>query len=323
VLGRLNPDYFLGGELQLDRQRAYAAVARLAERLGVGLEESAQAVVEVATENMANAIRLLCADRGLDYRRFDLEAFGGAGPLHAALLARRVGLGRVIVPPSPGLTSAFGAQAADLRVDRRMTRLLRSDDATGGELREAVELVAEETLSELRAEGSVRDPILLVTVSSRYRGQNFELEVTVPVGGLDDDLAVQMTERFHEEHERVYGYRLDGAVVEFVHLTATAIDRRTPLPPRRLDPGDLPDPVEVRPVYYKDERWVDTPIYRREALPGGAMVDGPAIIEEPDSTTLVLAGQTARVHETASLVLTEREPAPLAGSRSEGSLVGA
>src|SRR5439155_6058200 len=108
VLGRLNPAYFLGGELPLDAERARTAVVPIADRLGVSVEEGAQAIVEVATENMANAIRLLATNRGLDYRRFELMAFGGAGPLHAALLARRVGLAGIVVPPNPGLTSAFG-----------------------------------------------------------------------------------------------------------------------------------------------------------------------------------------------------------------------
>src|SRR5262249_59300363 len=109
VLGRLNSEYFLGGEFRLDPALARSAVEAGGVRLDTELEAAAQAIVEVACENMAGAIRLLCAERGLDYRGFDLMSFGGAGPLHAAVLARRIGLRRVIVPPSPGLASAFGA----------------------------------------------------------------------------------------------------------------------------------------------------------------------------------------------------------------------
>src|SRR5262249_5502797 len=155
-------------------------------RLGVSVEESAQAIVEVATENMANAIRLLATNRGLDYRRFELMAFGGAGPLHAALLARRVGLAGTIVPPSPGLTSAFGTPAADLRVDRRMTRVSRSDQASHAELREGLERIGREALDELGAESEVREPVLILTVSCRYLGQNYEQDV--PVTLKTDDL---------------------------------------------------------------------------------------------------------------------------------------
>jgi N-methylhydantoinase A len=299
VLGRLNPAFFLGGALPLHADRARAAVARIAERLGADLETAAQAILDVACENMANAIRLLCADRGLDYRRFDLMAFGGAGPLHGGLVARRIGLPRVLVPPSPGLTSAYGAQAADLRVDRRLTRVLRSDIAADADLREAVERIATEALDALRAEGDVNDPTLLVTISSRYLGQNFEQDVAVPLGSQGDMVTV-MVERFHEQHRRVYGYRLDGAVVEFVHLTATAIEPRAQIAPPPLAPGGA-DPVESRPVFFRDLGWTVTPIYRRVSFGAGATIEGPAIVEEVDSTTVVLERQVVRVHESGSL----------------------
>ena len=147
---------------------------------------------------MANAIRLLCADRGLDYRRFDLIAFGGAGPLHAAALARRVGLERVLVPPSPGVASAFGALAADLRVDRRLTRVLRSDTATDAELRGAVSRIATEALDELRAEGG--DPPTrrswsrrAAATSARTSSRRSPCRSTP----ADDLVAGRCVERFH------------------------------------------------------------------------------------------------------------------------------
>ncbi len=179
VLGRLNPDYFLGGELPLDTERARVAVAQIAEGLGCDVEQAAHSIIEVACDNMANAIRLLCADRGLDYRRFELMAFGGAGPLHASLLARRVGVRGVIVPPNPGLTSAFGAQAAELRVDRRVTRLLRSDRVGQAELSSVITAVTEQAQAELMEEGAT-DPVVVITVSCRYLGQNFEQDVVAP-----------------------------------------------------------------------------------------------------------------------------------------------
>ncbi len=304
VLGRLNPDYFLGGELPLDPDRAGAAVQLVADRLEVGLEQSAQAIVEVASENMANAIRLLCADRGLDYRRFALEAFGGAGPLHAAELARRVGLARLIVPPSPGLTSAFGAQAANLRVDRRTTRLHRSDITTDAELRRALEQLADDTVDELRREGASEPPTLVVTASCRYLGQNYEQDVAAPLDA-EGDLVELLAERFGEQHRQAYGYRLDGTVVEFVYLSATALQRRVPSPQPSIEAGTAPDPLDVRPVYFKGTGWTETPIYRRDDLPATATIDGPAIIEEIDSTTLVLADQLTAVHESGCLIIGE------------------
>ncbi|MFQ5426261.1 MAG: hydantoinase/oxoprolinase family protein, partial [Gaiellales bacterium] len=272
--------------------------------------------VEVASENMANAIRLLCADRGLDYRRFDLEAFGGAGPLHAAELARRVGLGRLVVPPNPGLTSAFGAQAADLRVDRRLTRLLRSDLAAPAVLREAAGRLAQEAVEELRHEGASGEPTLVVSASCRYLGQNYEQEVPVPLD-IEGDLVELMVERFGEQHRQAYGYRLDGTVVELVHLSATAVEHR-PSPTRRpLEAGQTPDPVDARPVYLKGCGRLETAIYRRLDLPATSTIRGPAIIEELDSTTLVLPDQLARVHASGCLIITEISGAELAAPRAE------
>jgi N-methylhydantoinase A len=304
VLGRLNPGYFLGGEFLLDAELARAAIEPIAARLDAELEAAAQAIVEVACENMAGAIRLLCADRGLDYRGFDLMAFGGAGPLHAALVARRVGLRGVIVPPSPGLASAFGAQAAVRRVDRRLTRVFRSDLTTDRELRSAVEQIGREALDELLGEGSAGELDLMVSVSSRYLGQNFEQDVAVPLdtGG---DLVQVLVERFHERHRQVYGYNLEGAVVEFVHLNAVALEDRVALRPAFRAEVSTTDPVDLRPVYFKETGWVETPIYRRASLACGTALEGPAVLEEVDSTTLVLAGQVARVDPTGSLLIEE------------------
>ena len=303
VLGRLNPDYFLGGEISLDPESARSAVAMIADRLGVLVEHAAQAIVEVATENMANAIRLLATDRGLDYRRFELMAFGGAGPLHAALLARRVGLPRVIIPPNPGLASAFGTLAADLRVDRRITRVLRSDRAVDADLRVGLEQIASEALEGLRAEGEVRDPELALTVSCRYLGQNYEQDVDVSLDA--GDLVRFTVERFHEAHERSYGYRIPEAVVEFVYFTVVAIQRREPPASRTIADLGQAEPVASRPVYFKELGWVETSIYRREQLGRGAEVRGPAIIEEIDSTTVILDGQLARTHPSGSLLISD------------------
>jgi N-methylhydantoinase A len=310
VLGRLDPRYFLGGEMPLDADRARDAVGRVAERLGRALEEGAQAVLDVATENMANAIRLLATNRGLDYRRFELMTFGGAGPLHAALLARRVGLAGVIVPPSPGLTSAFGTLAADLRVDRRITRVSRSDRTVDGDLRSGLDQIAREALDELGQEGELADPSLLLTVSCRYLGQNYEQDVVVTLE--TDDLVQLVVERFHEAHERAYGYSIADAVVEFVYLSAVAIQHRDP--PASLELPELaePTPASSRPVYLKDLGWVECPIYRREELGRDVVLPGPLIVEEVDSTTLVFDGQVMRTHPTGSLLIGESRDDPSA-----------
>jgi N-methylhydantoinase A len=318
VLGRLDPGYFLGGEIPLDARRARAAVSAIADRLTVSVEEGAQAIVEVAIENMANAIRLLATNRGLDYRRFELMAFGGAGPLHAAQLARRVGLAGVVVPTNPGLTSAFGTLAADLRVDRRITRVSRSDRTVDADIRTGLEQIAREALDELALEGELSDPTVLLSVSCRYLGQNYEQDVAVTLD--TGDLVALVVERFHEAHERAYGYRIDGGIVEFVYLSVVAIQHRPPPSALVLSELPEPEPVSSRPVFFKDDGWVDCPIYRRPALGREVALHGPLIVEEVDSTTLVLSGQGVRTHRSGSLIVTEEPDAGGTALASAASL---
>jgi N-methylhydantoinase A len=282
------------------------------------VEDAADSIIDVACNNMTNAIRLLCAERGLDYRALRLMAFGGAGPLHAAFLARNLAVADVVIPPNPGLVSAFGALAADLRVDRRLTRTGRSDVTVDGDLRQGVGQVAEEALAELRSEGARGEPTLLVSVSCRYLGQNFEQEVPVPVD-MPEALVEELVERFHGVHERMYGYRLSGAVVEFIHVNATALEvRDVPSSPVPMG-AEAASAIDVRRVYFKRPGWLETPVYRRPSLAPAQVVAGPAIIEELDSTTLVLAGQELRVDASGSLLVST----PQAASEVAAAMGGA
>lgn len=317
VLGRLNPAYFLGGELPLDADRAGAAVSSLCEPLGMDPEETAQAIIELAVENMAGAIRLLCADRGVDYRSLDLMAFGGAGPLHAPLIARRLGLRRLVIPPDPGLGSALGALVADLRVDRRVTRSFRSDEAVGAELRAALEQLSTETLTTLHEEGTAVAPIVLLSAACRYVGQNYEHDVAIALDS-GTDLMRLLADRFHAQHEATYGYRLEDAIVEVVHLGATALDS-TSAPKLSSSAGEPTErPPHWRPVYFKDDGWTETEILRRDSLPVGVVLQGPLVIEQPDSTILVLPDQQAVTHQTGALII----ESPVAGQHLTGSARG-
>jgi N-methylhydantoinase A len=317
VLGRLNPAYFLGGELPLDADRAAAAVASLCAPLAMDTDETAQAIVELAVENMAGAIRLLCADRGIDYRGLDLMAFGGAGPLHAALIARRLGLRRLVIPPDPGLASALGALVADLRVDRRVTRSFRSDEPAGEELRAALEQLSDQALRSLREEGQPLAPLVLLSAACRYVGQNYEHDVAIALDGESDPMLL-LAERFHAQHEATYGYRLEDATVEVVHLGATALDSAA-APKLQPSAGEAVErPPQWRPVYFKGDGWSETEIVRRDSLPVGVVVQGPLVIEQPDSTILVLPDQQAVADGTGALII----ELPAAEQQSAGSVRG-
>jgi N-methylhydantoinase A len=319
VVGRLDADYFLGGEIALDESRARRALQPLAERLGLDLADAADAVITVAIENMAGAVRLVTVDRGLDYRRFDLVAFGGAGPLHAAELVRRLGMRRVIVPPAPGLVSAFGAVIADERVDRRVTLVRRLDRAEAKDVPAELARLAKQVGEELAAHGrhvaNGREMTVSTSVACRYLGQNYEQEIRMYHGHVDKsfELAVaiapdapgfveQLTARFHEQHRRAYGYDLPDQPIQAIYVGATA-----------LVPGH---PVSVRPyerrageaqrrrrVLVAPGTWREAQICRRSDLETGTRLDGPLIVEEPDSTTYVPEDFGLEVHDSGCLVL--------------------
>jgi len=303
ALGRLNPDYFLGGAMKLDGERAVAALSRLADRMRLSVEALALAAVRTADENMANAIRLIAVERGLDVRDFALIAAGGAGPLHARAVAERLGMPTVIVPPYPGLCSAFGCAITEARIDRVQTFHARSDTVDVPGVAAAVRRLERRAVDDLRRSVTAEDPDVRRSADMRYLGQNYELETALPEGDLEPRW-LDLLEAFEAEHERQYGFRLPGEPVELVNLRVTAL--RPEAPPRLAAPdGDgAPEPVEVRRVWFDTDGAVDCPVYRRETLPADTTIDGPAIVEEVDSTTLVFPGDLLRVHERGALLLT-------------------
>ena len=295
VLGRLNVDNFLGGEMKLDAQRAHETVAGFGTRLDMDAEQAAQAIIEVANENIAEAMRQLTVRRGLDPRRFSIVAFGGAGPLAASAIATAVGARRVIVPPHPGLSSAFGALLADMRVDKTWTHILRSDALDAASVDQRLRELVEETTSELRQEGFEGTPQVRRSANMRYLGQNYEEEVPIPMGHIDAAALEAVLEAFHANHERAYGYRIADETIEFVrfNVTVTGTARKPQLP--TLPAGDPAMPHEYRKVSFEAEGFVDCPIYRREDLAPTQRVAGPAVVEELDSTTLIHPGQTLTI----------------------------
>jgi N-methylhydantoinase A len=328
LIGRLDAAYFLGGEIALDVGAARAAIEPLAAQLGLTPDDAADAIISVSIENMAGAIRLVTVDRGFDYRDFDLVAFGGAGPLHAAEIARRMGMRRVIVPPSPGLVSAFGAVIADERVDRRATVVRRLDrpEATdvARELGSLAEGVARELSAQRRDDGAVMT--ILTHVACRYLGQNYEQEVRMYHGHVDrtfelavaiapdaPDFVARLARAFHQSHREAYGYDLPDQPIQSVYLGATAL---VPSPPVAVHPyGDgagTGGRGVVRRVLAAPGVWVDARVIRRAALGIGERIEGPAIIEEPDSTTYVPPDFHAEVHPTWCLIV---EPAARAAER--------
>jgi len=286
VLGRLNPDFFLGGAMKLDLAAARATMAQLGKTLSLSPEAAALAILRTLDENMANAIRLIAVERGLDPREFALIAFGGAGPLHARAVAERLGITQVIVPPHPGLCSAFGAAIAEARVDRVQTFFTDSTRVNLAALAEALERLRDGALADLRRSVDVPHPEILSSADLRYSGQNYELEVPLPAGPLDAAVWDRLMADFAEAHSRQYGFALPGEPVELINIRVTALK---PEPARDFVDlnRDGGRPLKRRPVWFHPEQPTNCAIHHRAELDLAASLAGPAVIEETDSTTLL------------------------------------
>lgn len=308
VLGVLNRTHLLGGTMEIDADRSFAAVDRLAARLGMSREATAQGIVDVVVANTARAIRVISVQRGHDPRDYALVAFGGAGPLHSARLAHELGMHTTLVPQKPGALSALGMLMTDLRSDTSRTRILPADGARVAEF--------EAVLAELRAgadewfahEGvSSPDRKLHAVIDMRYVGQNYELPVPVPVT-LDEVSLKTARDAFDELHEQRYGYAIAGEPVEAVTFRLEATGRTPVLEFDRTEPGGT-DPSEAR--IGTRSLWVpelghhvDAPVYARDLLRPGHEFSGPAMVEQYDTTILVLSGEHVRVDPTATLITT-------------------
>jgi N-methylhydantoinase A len=271
--------------------------ARLADRVGLSLEACAAGVLEIAAWNQANAIRQVTVKRGLDVRDFDLCAFGGSGPLTACRLIDILGLRTVFVPRDPGNLSAFGLLATDLRSDHVQTLVRRHDQLDAAEL--AREFARLEALALDDVEG--HEGFVVRSADLRYFGQAFEIHVPAPDGEVDERFVAEVEARFHDAHERSYGYcyRDDPThALEWVNLRVTGVGamQRPELRPVRAA-GDAH--AGVRPVYFDGRH--DTPVYRRDRLSGE--ITGPAVIQEFGSTLPIHPGFSARVDDFGNVVV--------------------
>jgi len=304
VLGRLNPDYFLGGAIRLDVERATHAIRRRCEaRLGMGVVEAANGIVEIANAAMVNALHLVSVQRGYDPRDFLLVTFGGAGPLHANALAAELAIPETLVPVSPGIFSAQGLLVTDLKRELTLALMEKLERTSAQRVHRAFAELERQGAAELQAEGVAPAEIAFQRkVDARYVGQSYEL--TIPFGECLEDVA----RRFHEEHDRAYGYSAPEEPVELVNLRLVTVGQIEKPRPRRLpEPApsaQRPEPKAARQVYFPDAGgFLECPIYERSRLAARALVEGPAVIEEYDSTTLVHRGFCVTVDAYGNLRL--------------------
>ncbi|SFS76623.1 hydantoinase/oxoprolinase family protein [Halostagnicola kamekurae] len=298
VLGYIGPETALGGEFTLDVEAAHDALERLADEAGLeSALEAARGVYRVANATMTRTIRSVTVERGHDPRSFALVAFGGAGPMHAAALAESLEVDRVVVPRPGGVLSAFGLLAADESYDAVRTVGVDLETADTDRL----ENVYDGLVSDVRAEASDPDAARIErTADCRYAGQSFELSVSV--GERFDPAAV--AERFHDAHEQAYGYAMDETI-EVVNLRATAtVDGPDPLV--RHD-GDGEARIGTRDAHFPGHGTRETGVYERDSLEPGAPIEGPAVLEQAESTTVVPPAWSGEILEDGTLVMTRAE----------------
>ena len=310
VLGRLNPSFFLGGEIELDVNAARRAIQeKCADPLNLDVVEAAHGIVEIANAAMVNALRLVSVQRGYDPRDFVLTAFGGAGPVHANRLAEEIDVPTTIIPRSPGTTSAMGLLVTDLKHDYSTTLIQHVDQLDTAAVEETYrELEAQGGASLEREEVRPEDISFLRQVDMRYVGQSYELTVPLPAERLDAPKIDRVLEQFHIEHDRAYGYSAPEEPVEFVNLRLTAIGKIAKPRLRELESNNTDTAAAqkaTRSVYFAESNgYIECPIYDRYLLGPSCVLTGPAIVEEIDSTTVIHPGYRAQVDRFGNLILT-------------------
>ena len=310
VVGHLPPQ-LLGGEIPLDVEAAKAAVKKIGDALGLGLYEAAEGILDIVNENMAGALRVVSVQRGHDPRDYALVAFGGAGPMHANAVARIMGSFPVLVPPAPGLLCATGDLVADFRNEFARTFIRTIDQVTGEELRAILEELGGEARDWLAREKIPPDRQRLVfDVDMRYYLQGYEIPVEIDPALLAGDGTAMLAERFNQLHEQLYRFKMEGTRCEIVNLRAIGYGTMPEPHLPEVEDGAGPDAshavIDEHEVYFQGG-WLRTKIYDRSKLLPGNRVEGPAIVTEFDSTTVVLPGFRAAVDARFNILITPNE----------------
>ncbi len=312
VLGRLDPDQMLGGDLKIDPQLSFKAIEdNIAKPLGMSVHQAALGILKIVNNNMALAIRSSSVARGIDPRDFVLMPFGGAGPVHGPALADEVNAKSVLIPPAPGITAAAGLLTTDLQYEALRSLLFnlnQANDANMLRLEQALLGMEEEIRQQLRNDGVSEDNMRVSKIAEcRYDGQGFELRAQVPEGPINRDVIEQIMADFHRAHEKDYGYCFGDAAVEVVSLRVIGNSKSEKLAWQPLQAAQDGDSQKAflyeRPTYFDNGEMLPTPRYDRSKLRAGQYVEGPAMLMQHDSTSLVPPGWVGRVTQYGNLII--------------------
>jgi N-methylhydantoinase A len=320
LLGMLDADAFLGGDMPLDAEAARAAAEAVGSSLGLDAIEVAAGIHEIVNQNMAAAARMHAVEQGVDLRGIPLLAFGGAGPVHACGVAEMLDSDRVIFPVNASVLSAFGTLVSPVRIDLARSMPRRLDRVDVAERDAMLDALRAEGRRVLAAAGSPPDAVQFrYGIDARYAGQGNEVTVWVGEGdswpATDDEVLAE----FEAEYRRIYGLTIPDVAVEVVTWRLAASAESDGVAPQPLATGDGATPARTRPVVFgRDADAVDTPVYERVSLGAGAHFDGPAIVEERETTAVIRPGWSVEVGADGSLVATrDRSDATAAATNGD------
>jgi N-methylhydantoinase A len=299
LLGHLNPTALLGGAMPIAAAKAREAIStRVAAPLGMSATEGAWGILRVLATNVMVAMRTITVERGYDPREFTLVPFGGVGPTIAGMIAAELGIGRILIPRDPGAFSAHGMLVTDVHQQRSLTRITPVDGTTPAELDAIFAAMETAALEDLMREQFPRERLLTRRhAGMRYRGQSYEVPVPVPRLGGPQDVA-DLVKRFHEAHQRRYGHMAQAEAVEIVNFQVTAVALIAKPAWKTFERADAAaKPHDVRQAYFSAGDARAVPVFRRSSLQPGMRIEGPAIVEEQTSTTVLYPGQRAEVDE--------------------------
>lgn len=308
VLGRINPHYVLGGRLKIDAELSKKAVKKkIADPMGIGTEEAALGIVKVVNSNMARAIRVITVEKGHNPSDFTLVAYGGAGPLHAVHLAQEMGIRTVLIPPAPGALCALGLLTADIKKSYVRTAIASYDEMTPEQINAVMSSLRDEGSAWLDSEKVPSERRKFHGIAEmRYVGQNYELQVEIPTENITVSDIEKMKQDFFVAHEKNYGYYNPNAPVQFVNFRceATGIVKKPNLAELETTLDD-PSKAEIgrRVVHFEESGAVDCPVYDRAKFGRAERVNGPCIIEQMDSTTVVPPNTWFSIDKFGNLII--------------------
>jgi N-methylhydantoinase A len=305
VLGYLSPGNFNGGGMALDLKAARRAIARVAEPLGMSIPDAAEGIIRIINVKMQEAVKAISTMRGHNLGDFMMLGFGGAGPVHAARVAEDLGMAGVIIPLYPGVYSATGLVMSDVKHDYIQSRLSRLAETDYREINQIYTALEQEARGQLGDEGfSSDDARIEYALDMRYAGQGYE--ITMPVSGLlTEDGLGDLRAQFDQQHESMFGHSAPQEVVEVVSYRVRCIGTVTPLTAPVFEPQGVPAEAAIREwrSMHFDGETRDCPVFQRERLDVGAVVDGPAAVDQTDCTTVIFPRQRARVDQGKNLII--------------------